>query len=107
MTNGGVRDLDEVRALGFQLFAGAVMVSHAYVHLVEVGQPVAVGGLTVRPGDLLHGDQHGVVVIPRPIAGEIPRAADEIAARERAIIALCRSPDFSLERLSALFDPYA
>ncbi len=103
VTNGGVRDLDEVRALGFQLFAGSVMVSHAYVHLVEVGGPVTVGGLTVRPGDLLHGDGHGVAAIPLQIARDLPRAARQVEERERAIIGLCQSPDFSVERLSALY----
>jgi regulator of RNase E activity RraA len=106
VTNGGVRDLDEVRALGFQFFAGSVMVSHAYAHIVEVGGPVTVGGMAVRPGDLLHGDQHGVAVVPQRIAGEVPRAAREIEARERAVIDLCRSPAFSVERLDAVFDAY-
>ncbi len=103
VTNGGVRDLDEVRALGFQLFAGSVMVSHAYVHVVEVGGPVTVGGLTVRPGEIVHGDQHGVAVIPREIAREVPQGARRVEERERAIIELCRSPEFSLDRLDALY----
>jgi 4-hydroxy-4-methyl-2-oxoglutarate aldolase len=107
VTNGGVRDLAEIHALGFQLFAGAVMVSHAYVHLVEVGAPVTVGGLRIQPGDLLHGDQHGVVAIPLALARKIPQAAHEIEARERTIIDLCRSPEFSVERLSQVYDPYA
>lgn len=103
ITSGGVRDLDEVRALGFQFFAARVMVSHAYVHIVEVGCPVTVGGLTVRPGDLVHGDQHGVAVIPATIARDIPAAARMVEARERAIIALCQSDEFSLDRLGELY----
>jgi|DewCreStandDraft_5_1066085.scaffolds.fasta_scaffold00734_24 regulator of RNase E activity RraA len=103
VTSGGVRDLEEVRALGFQFFAATVSVSHAYVHVVEVGVPVTVGGLTVRPGDLLHGDRHGVVQIPHEVAREIPRAARELEARERAIIEVCRSPDFSVERLKEVY----
>lgn len=106
VTNGGVRDLDEVRALGFRFFAGSVMVSHAYAHVVEVGGPVTVGGMAVRPGDLLHGDQHGVAVVPQRIAAEVPRVAREIEAQERTIIDLCRSPEFSVARLDELFDAY-
>ena len=49
VTNGGVRDLREVEALGFQYFAGSVMVSHAYVHMVDFGTPVVIGGLEIRP----------------------------------------------------------
>lgn len=103
VTNGGVRDLDEVRATGFHFFASCVLVSHAYVHLVEVGAPVRVGGLEVRPGDLLHGDQHGVLSVPLEIAREIPEAAEQIEAYERRIIDFARSPQCSAEGLRRLF----
>ena len=59
-TDGTVRDLDEVHGLGFHFFAKDICVSHAYTHLVEIGIPVTVGGLTVNTGDLIHGDKHGV-----------------------------------------------
>ena len=104
VTNGGVRDLDEVRATGFHFFASCVLVSHAYVHLVEVATPVSVGGLTVRPGDLLHGDQHGVISIPPEIARELPRAAAAVEAQERPIIDFARSPESSAEGLRKLFE---
>ena len=52
VTNGGVRDLDEVRAMKFQLFAKRAIPSHAYVHLVDVGKPVTIGGLTSKPAIL-------------------------------------------------------
>ena len=103
VTNGGVRDLDEVRALGFDLFAGSVMVSHAYVHVVEIGTPVTLGGLTVKPGEIIHGDQHGVAAIPVGIARQLADGARQVEARERAIIQLCQSPDFSIDRLSELY----
>lgn len=103
VTSGGVRDLDEVRALGFTFFAGSVMVSHAYVHIVEIGCPVHVGGVTVRPGDLMHGDQHGVAIVPAAVARDLPAAARSVEARERTIIDLCKSDTFSLERLSELY----
>ena len=98
-TDGTVRDLEEVRALGFQFFAKEISVSHAYVHLVEVGIPVTVGGLTVRNGDLLHGDKHGVTSIPLGIADRIPAMVKTIAEYERKTIDLCQSPGFSLEKL--------
>jgi 4-hydroxy-4-methyl-2-oxoglutarate aldolase len=102
VTNGSVRDLDEVDALGFHFFAGSVGVSHAYVHIVEVGTPVAVGGLTVRPGDLLHGDKHGVISIPHEIADALPDAVRKMEAEERKTIDYCKRPDFSIEGLLAL-----
>lgn len=103
VTNGGVRDLDEVRAMGFHFFAGEVIVSHAYVHLVDFGTPVKVGGVVVKPGDLIHADKHGVLVIPPEIARDLPRAAREVEARERRTIELCRSPNFTVEKLKELY----
>jgi regulator of RNase E activity RraA len=101
MTNGSVRDLPATEKLGFQLFAKNVTVSHAYVHIVEFGTPVEVGGLKIQSGDLLHGDLHGVQSIPSDIAGKIPLAAAEIIAREQELITLSQSKDFSIEKLRA------
>jgi regulator of RNase E activity RraA len=103
VTDGSVRDLDEVRALGFQFFAACVSVSHANVHMVEFGAPVKVGGVWISPGELIHGDQHGVLTIPEEIAERIPEAAAGIEADERAIIETCQSPDFSPERLKTIY----
>lgn len=94
ITNGCVRDLDEMRALGFHAFAGSVGVSHANVHIVDVGVPVYVGGLEVRPGDLLHADQHGVCSIPLDVAHELPDAIRKLEAGERRIIETFRGKDF-------------
>ncbi len=99
VTNGGVRDLDEVHDLGFHFFAAEVMPSHAYVHIVDSGTPVKVGGLRVNNGDLIHADKHGVVVIPLEIAREVPQACQKVEDRERRIINFCKSPDFNVEAL--------
>jgi len=101
MTDGTVRDLPEAEALGFQFFSAHVSVSHAYVHMVDFGLPVKVGGLVIHPGDLLHGDQHGVVVIPPEIAAKIPEAAARIEARERKMIAVCQKPGVTLDEIKA------
>ncbi len=99
VTNGAVRDLPALAAMSFPVFAGNATVSHAYVHIIEFGQPVEVGGLTIQAGDLVHGDCHGVLSIPNPIATQIPAVADKIRQQEERIIALCRSHDFSIEKL--------
>jgi len=106
ITDGGVRDLDEVARLGFHFFASCVLVSHANVHLIDVGQPVEVGGLRVNPGDLLHADQHGVTSIPLQLAEELPDAVRRVEDGERKIIELCQEPGFSTEKLLALFRGY-
>ncbi|MGH9455855.1 MAG: RraA family protein [Terriglobia bacterium] len=97
VTNGSVRDLNAVESLGFHFFAGHVSVSHSYVHIVEFGEPVEVGGLQVRPGDLIHGDCHGVQSLPRSIAAQIPAASARLGQKERTIMELCRAPGFLLE----------
>ena len=99
VTNGAVRDLPALEALGFHLFAGSVAVSHQYAHVSEYGKPVEIGGLTIRPGDLIHGDRHGIHTIPLSIASEIPGMAAEILSEERQLKEFCQSPRFSLERL--------
>jgi 4-hydroxy-4-methyl-2-oxoglutarate aldolase len=102
VTDGGVRDVDEVEAIGFHYFARAVIVSHAYVHVEEVGVPVEIGGLTIRPGDLIHADKHGVMTVPLEIAHLVPEAARRIEERERALIDYCKSPEFTSAGLREL-----
>jgi 4-hydroxy-4-methyl-2-oxoglutarate aldolase len=99
VTNGSVHDLPSIEAAGLQLFAGSVAVSHAYVHIVDFGRPVQVGGLTVNPGDLLHADQHGVLSVPKEIAAEIPAAAERLLEREHRVIDFCTSMEFTVEKL--------
>jgi 4-hydroxy-4-methyl-2-oxoglutarate aldolase len=99
ITNGGVRDLPEMESLGFRAFSSVISVSHAYVRIVEVGMPVEVGGLRVSPGDLLHADRHGVVLVPNDIASELPDAVRAVEAAERTVIDFCQSPVFTVEGL--------
>jgi len=101
VTNGAVRDLPAVEKTGFHLFAGSVAVSHSYAHIVDFGEPVEIGGLKIHPGDMVHGDRHGVHTIPIEIAPEIPKVAAKLIAEERALIEVCRAPNFSLEKLAA------
>ena len=99
VTDGSVRDLDEVAEVGFHFFSSCVTVSHAYVHMIDLGVPVKVGGLEVKPGDLLMGDKHGVISIPFKIARDVPKAAQMVEDWERRVIDFCKSEDFNLEGL--------
>ena len=99
VTNGSVRSLPAAESAGFHLFAGGVSVSHAYVHIVEIGTPVEIGGLKLQSEDLLHGDLHGVQSIPLEIAARIPPVAAQIAVRKQELIALCQSSGFTLKKL--------
>jgi len=104
VTDGGVRDLDEMLDLGFFAFASEVLVSHAYVHIVDMGVPVTVGGLQVNNGDIIVGDKHGVLSVPNSIAADVPGATRRVEESEQALISLCQSPDFTVEKLNALFE---
>lgn len=105
ITNGTVRDLEEVRATGFHLFAGGVSVSHGFAHLEDFNRPVEVFGMMVHPGDLIHADRHGAVVIPRECARQVVEAACEIERAEKVIIRLCHSHGFSIDELDKLISP--
>jgi 4-hydroxy-4-methyl-2-oxoglutarate aldolase len=100
VTNGAVRDLPQVRPTQFQMFAGNVSVSHAFAHIFDFGGKVKVGGLEVRPGEIIHGDCHGVQTVPFEIASRVPITARDIRQRRYQLISLRSSPDFSLGKLS-------
>lgn len=102
VTNGSVRELPSVRAIGMQLFAGSTAVSHAYAHIFDIGVPVTVDGMEVHTGSLLHGDQHGVLTIPNEIAAEVPNVAAKLQRCEKAVVEFCQSSDFSIVKLSEL-----
>jgi 4-hydroxy-4-methyl-2-oxoglutarate aldolase len=107
ITNGAVRDLRQVQASGFQMFARNVSVSHAYAHVFDFGGEVELGGTKITPGSLLHGDLHGVLTVPIEIASKIPAAAHEIQKRRQHLIGLCRSAEFSIEGLRRAIDETA
>ncbi len=100
VTNGSIRDLDDI-APGFQLLAGLVGPSHAWVSVREIAVPVTVHGLTVEPGDLIHADRHGAAVIPPGRAKDVLAAADTIARKEALILDVARAPGFTTEKLIA------
>ena len=99
VTNGAVRNVDAARALKLQMFAGNLSVSHAFAHLFDFGGPVEVGHMHVQPGDLLHGDRHGVQTVPIEIVEKIPAVAQRMWGEEREIIELCQSSSFTMEKL--------
>ena len=106
ITNGAVRDIRAVEAIGFGLFAAGPIVGHANVRFVGIGGPVKVGGLVVHPGDLIHVDEHGATIIPAGIdLDELVRVADEFLASEARVIKYAQtSKSFSVAGLRAEMD---
>lgn len=100
ITSGSIRDLPDA-APGFQLLAGNVGPSHAHVHLVDFDTDVTVHNMSVSPGDLIHADCHGAVVVPADAVTELPAAIELIARREEKIISAARAEGFNFEKLKA------
>jgi len=98
VTDGSVRDLTD-NAEGFQMLAGRIGPSHAFVHPVGYGAPINVAGMRVTDGDLVHADQHGAVVIPADVAAQVPDAAAGIARRESVVIKAAQETGFNIDRL--------
>jgi 4-hydroxy-4-methyl-2-oxoglutarate aldolase len=92
ITSGAGRDIEQVRAINYPVFTAGTICSHAYCHILHIGLPVHVGGLTVNNGDLLHGDLNGVTRIPIEIADQIPEIGDEFVAAEKIVLDYVRSP---------------
>ncbi len=104
ITDGCVRDLDEVRALQFPLWSRAIAVSHAHCHLEDFEIPVTIGGLKVLPGDLIDADRHGALVIPKNLVVQVVSAAKAVEDYERPMINLAKSHEFSTEKLARLLE---
>ena len=100
ITNGSARELPGIEASGFQVFAGRLAISRAYIHVVEYGGPVEVGGLTIQPGDLIHGDRHGILTVPQDLVPRLPAAARVIAEKKQQLIELSRKPGTTCEEFS-------
>lgn len=99
VTNGSVRDLDAVESMGFPLYAGSVSVGHAYAHMTEMGGTVVINGLAVEEGELVAVDRHGLLAVPESRVVEVIAIAQRLQQRERAVIDICREPEFRLARL--------
>jgi 4-hydroxy-4-methyl-2-oxoglutarate aldolase len=95
----GVRDLPEVRAVGFHYFARGSVVSHASFRIVRVGLPIQVCGMVVHPGDVLHGDENGVLMVPSGVEEKLRQSVDAVRSREGRLMQWVRSDDFSLDQL--------
>jgi regulator of RNase E activity RraA len=100
VTSGSIRDIPMI-APGFQMLAGSIGPSHAYVHVVDFGIEVNVHGMAVKSGDLIHADRHGAVVVPAGKIEAMQAAADKLARHEARIIDAARAPGATVETIKA------
>ena len=100
ISDGGLRDVNEVRMLGgFQYFCPGFVVSHGNPLICDVNVPLTLEGLTVEPAALIHGDVNGVLVIPDAIADQVAERAIGVRDAEREVLDFLRQPGLTVEKL--------
>ncbi|QBF33906.1 RraA family protein [Thalassococcus sp. S3] len=97
LTNGVMRDLGDLPS-GFPVIAGSIGPSHGFVHVQEIGTPVSIFGLMIAPGDLIHADRHGALVVPTDVIPQLEAAITGLLATERLVLDPARAPDFDFAR---------
>jgi regulator of RNase E activity RraA len=102
VTDGALRDVDEVHALGFHYFMQYPVVSHANFEVTSVGEPIELGGQRVETGDILHGDGNGIVIVPDAALDGLPAAVEQVRQKEAETMAFVRGDDFDYARLKQL-----
>ena len=104
VTNGSIRDVD-MWAEGFGALAGSLSPSHGWIHVVEYAIPVEVHGMVVAPGDIVHADRHGAVVIPDSAVSAIKSTVGRLEKAEARLIGPAQQPEFDIEELITILDP--
>jgi 4-hydroxy-4-methyl-2-oxoglutarate aldolase len=84
VSGSGIRDLPGIEAAGLSAFALGTVVSHGVWTIAAVGVEVEVAGLRIRPGDLLHGNDDGLLTVPSDRPEELLELIEEVRARETA-----------------------
>jgi len=107
VTDGAVRDIAGIRERvpGFHVFAAGLVVSHGIPTVVEFGSTVTICGLSIQPGDLLHGDENGLLVVPLQIAARIADQSRLVHQKERDLLGFINSDKFDLDGLRQLMSP--
>lgn len=100
LTNGVMRDLGDM-APDYPVIAGSVGPSHGFVHVTELDCPVTVFGLTVRPGDLVHADRHGAVVIPPDVVQNLAAAVRKMQDTEQLVLGPAAEDGFDFAAFEA------
>ena len=109
VTDGCIRDLTGIikNTKDFQIFATGLVVSHGLPNILEIGSIVNICGLTIKPGDLLHGDESGLVKIPLGFI-EISQLIDrceQILQHEKKYFDFMNSDKFSFEEMKKFYTP--
>jgi 4-hydroxy-4-methyl-2-oxoglutarate aldolase len=99
VTTGAIRGTRKFTEIGLHAFSANVSPSHAFSHVVEIGGPIMIAGMQIRPGEIIHGDRDGIVSIPADLADRVPDVARRVMERERKVCDYCNSSGFSRSNL--------
>ena len=102
LSDCAVRDIPEVRRLGFHYFARGSVASHANYRIVRTGVPVQILGMAVSPGDLIHADENGVITVPAGVESRLGDAVENVRSRERKVMEFVRGAEFHLDRFTSV-----
>ena len=105
LTNGVMRDLGDM-APDYPVVAGSIGPSHGFVHVTALNVPVNVFGLTVEPGDLVHADRHGAVVVPPEVIPMLEAAIRKMQNTEHLVLGPAREPGFDFARFEAAWEAF-
>jgi len=83
--DGGIRDIKEIRKLRFPAFARHVVPTSGKtrVRVSSINGVIQCGGIKVAPGDIVVGDQTGIVVVPMTRANEVLKTAAKLVKAEK------------------------
>ena len=100
LTDGVMRDLGDL-AEGYPVVAGSIGPSHGYVHVVDYDAPVRIFGLDISPGDLIHADRHGAVVIPPEVIPDLTGAIATLQKAEGIVFDAVKGKQIGFEEFEA------
>jgi 4-hydroxy-4-methyl-2-oxoglutarate aldolase len=93
VTDGGVRDVSGLLSIPFAAYCRGRTIHHCAIRVQKYGQPIEVGGIVVRPGDVIHANAEGVIRIPSGCLETLPTRATQMRAFEHAAHCVLRQTD--------------
>jgi regulator of RNase E activity RraA len=96
---GSIRDIAALRQLALPVWASGLVASRGRIRFHRYQVPVQVDGMEVHPGDVIHADENGAIIVPADRAADIAAAAARITEKEAALFRMFGEPDFCVARL--------
>ena len=110
VTDGGVRDVAGLLSIPFAAYCRGKTIHHCALNYGRINQPIEVGGITIRTGDVLHANDEGVIRIPSACLERLPAMAIRMRSFEQDAHRFMRQTDLSprakRQKVSELLEEY-